>query len=628
METSEEAATMASALVVCASSKAGMEGVDRDLVNSIIMRESKNSAYMIHQQQQDKKTNQKIKKMRQQLQEFSDDDISKFSAEIDREVVNLLARQNTLCSMKVVLDMDSFYVSCALLSRPDLHHRPVCVSGGTVISTSNYNARRYGVRSAMGTWIGDKLVQELSKGKETLIHIAPDFQLYTRKSHQVQDILSEYDPSLKAYSLDEVYLDLAPYLDLRNVERLDHNTASSILKYQTQENSDKKSDCSKSLGNDLGQSNENISAISIGNATIDASAVVAAMRSRVYHCTGLTCSAGIASNFMLAKIASDKNKPDGQCYVGASEIEIRTFVGVLPIRKIPGIGRVTEKILHAFGIKTPNDLYKKRAMIRCIFKPTTSQFLLRASLGLANDTEQATKENDDDDIGRRGISRERTFAPTNSQHDIVNTLGNLAKMLADDMVKEGIGCRTISLKVKLSSFEVINRSKTLPNGCCVNEAQDVLDIVKDMLVSVTQKYGSDSLFVRLLGVRCSNLVSYGKGSSRQVRIDGFLTNESAKSKGIDGVAKTKLQSHPSIGSSHSINTPAPINETREVEAIGAPCPVCGKMLSSGDNVALNSHLDKCLSMGIIRETARRESKVALTEKKRRKKNNLFDFFIK
>eukprot|EP00543_Licmophora_paradoxa_P016276 CAMPEP_0202473048 /NCGR_PEP_ID=MMETSP1360-20130828/89727_1 /ASSEMBLY_ACC=CAM_ASM_000848 /TAXON_ID=515479 /ORGANISM="Licmophora paradoxa, Strain CCMP2313" /LENGTH=143 /DNA_ID=CAMNT_0049099793 /DNA_START=95 /DNA_END=522 /DNA_ORIENTATION=+ len=135
------------------------------------------------------------------------------------------------------------------------------------------------------------------------------------------------------------------------------------------------------------------------------------MRRRVRLATkGLTCSAGLAPNFMLAKIASDRNKPDGHCIVPP---DVLTFLHPLPVRKIPGIGRVTEKMLHALHIRTVKDLYQERAVVRYLFKPATASFLLRASLGCSS---EESKDDDDDpnndaeDIGRKGISRERTFS--------------------------------------------------------------------------------------------------------------------------------------------------------------------------------------------------------------------------
>ena len=92
------------------------------------------------------------------------------------------------------------------------------------------------------------------------------------------------------------------------------------------------------------------------------------MRQKVFEATGgLTCSAGLANNFMLSKIASDLNKPNGQCIVGPTNKEILNFLRPMKVRKIGGIGRVTEKILNAFGIKTVQELYDHRTLVQFIF---------------------------------------------------------------------------------------------------------------------------------------------------------------------------------------------------------------------------------------------------------------------
>ncbi|KAK1738411.1 hypothetical protein QTG54_011080 [Skeletonema marinoi] len=84
-----------------------------------------------------------------------------------------------------------------------------------MISTSNYVARKYGVRAAMPGYLGSTLVKEISEGKETLTFVKSDFKLYKRKSAEVKAILEEYDPKLKMYSLDEAYMDMMPYLEVK-----------------------------------------------------------------------------------------------------------------------------------------------------------------------------------------------------------------------------------------------------------------------------------------------------------------------------------------------------------------------------------------------------------------------------
>ena len=201
-----------------------------------------------------------------------------------------------------------------------------------MVLTSNYVARRYGVRSAMAGWIADKLVEELSNGKEKLVHVPSNFDLYTSKAHEVRSVLAEYDPKMRAYSLDEAYLDLEPYLALRIGKKLSHEEVVALLTKaeQTTSNDDEEEQDedevegdnidAKPAAKDEDASLEHLSPDFVLKAT---AAIVDEMRKKVTKATGgLTCSAGLANNFMLSKIASDLNKPNGQCIVGPSNKEV------------------------------------------------------------------------------------------------------------------------------------------------------------------------------------------------------------------------------------------------------------------------------------------------------------------
>lgn len=119
----------------------------------------------------------------------------------------------------------------------------------------------------------------------------------------------------------------------------------------------------------------------------------------------------MAFNHLLAKIASDRNKPNGQCLVGPDhDADVVPFLYPLPVRKVGGIGRVTEKILQAFGIHTVRDMYEQRGLVRFLFKTASAGHLLRASLGCSSRDGIVGDDNEDDEeTGQKGISRERTF---------------------------------------------------------------------------------------------------------------------------------------------------------------------------------------------------------------------------
>lgn len=196
-------------------------------------------------------------------------------------------------------DCDCFYASIEVRDRPELRGRPVAVGGASerrgVIATCNYEARRYGVHSAMASATALRLCPDL-------LILPPDMTRYRRVSAAMHEILSEYTDRIEPLSLDEAYLDVT----------------------------------------DSGRCR--------GSATLMAGEI----RRRVRETLGITLSAGIAPNKFLAKIASDWEKPDGQFVITPEEIE--SFVRDLPVKKLFGVGRVTEARLTGLGIRTCQDM--------------------------------------------------------------------------------------------------------------------------------------------------------------------------------------------------------------------------------------------------------------------------------
>ena len=217
--TTNNATSSASDLLISASDKAGMAGIDRARMNAILLRESGNSTFMQRQRKADESCNRKIETMKHQLNEKDDNTTNNnWRQELNKSTIDPLIKsyknRRRPYSTCVVVDMDSFFISCHILHHPYLATIPACVGGSSMISTSNYVARQYGVRAAMPGYLGQKLVAELSHGKETLTFVKSDFELYKRKSNEVRAILEEYDPKLTMGSLDEAYMDIGPYLEI------------------------------------------------------------------------------------------------------------------------------------------------------------------------------------------------------------------------------------------------------------------------------------------------------------------------------------------------------------------------------------------------------------------------------
>lgn len=197
------------------------------------------------------------------------------------------------------MDMDAFYASVEIRDRPELKPLPVIVGGSpasrSVVLAANYEARKYGVHSAMPCSRAQRLCPQA-------IFIPPDFYKYRAASQQIHAIFHRYSPLVEGVSLDEAYLDVTAQVS-------PDRTATSIAR-------DIKRD--------------------------------------IHAETGLTASAGVAFNKFLAKIASDVNKPDGLFVIPPERTA--SFLAELPVERIPGVGRVTQASLEGLGIRTCGDL--------------------------------------------------------------------------------------------------------------------------------------------------------------------------------------------------------------------------------------------------------------------------------
>ena len=194
--------------------------------------------------------------------------------------------------------MDCFYAAIEVRDNPKLKDKPVGVGGARdrrgVLTTCNYEAREFGVRSAMPTFMALQRCPQL-------IMISPRFDVYRRESSTIREILYRFTPLVEPLSLDEAYLDVS-----------EHPGAPGPL--------------------------------------------AEVIRNLIFQKTKLTASAGIGPNKLLAKIASDMNKPNGQFEVAPEEVA--DFMRELPVRKLWGIGAVTEQKLESLGAKTCADLQR------------------------------------------------------------------------------------------------------------------------------------------------------------------------------------------------------------------------------------------------------------------------------
>jgi DNA polymerase-4 len=218
---------------------------------------------------------------------------------MEREPVSF-SEQNRPRQRKIIhCDCDCFYASIEMRDNPALRGKPIAVGGSPerrgVVATCNYEAREFGIHSAMASATARRLCPDL-------IIIRTDMEKYRLASSQIHEIFQRYTDLIEPLSLDEAFLDV--------------------------------SDCDEFRGS--------------------ATRIAEAIRNEVREVVGITISAGIAPNKFLAKIASDWNKPDGQFSVLPSEVD--DFVAKLAVKKLHGVGKVTAAKMHKLNLRTCKDL--------------------------------------------------------------------------------------------------------------------------------------------------------------------------------------------------------------------------------------------------------------------------------
>ncbi|NRA46258.1 MAG: DNA polymerase IV [Oligoflexales bacterium] len=341
---------------------------------------------------------------------------------------------------KVVhVDMDCFYAAVEARDNPQLRGRPLVVGGKPnsrgVVATCSYEARKFGVRSAMASALALKLCPEA-------IFVSPNFTKYKEVSGQIRSIFQRYTDKIEPLSLDEAYLDVTGH-DLY---------ATKIAQLI----------CS-SIANEL--------------------------------C--LTASAGVAPNKLIAKIASDTNKPNGITVVRPHEAA--AFMAPLKLRKINGIGPVTEKRLASLGLLHCRDVLEKE-----------EGFLVqhlgeRFAYSLTERCQGIDKRGIESTGIRKSLSYENTFSnDIASRERIHSELTRLASKVSSSLKSKHLAGKTITLKAKYFDFKQVTRSKTIgqPSNCS--------ELITSICIELLGKTQIDEKPVRLLGIGVSGFVDEAK----------------------------------------------------------------------------------------------------------------------
>lgn len=336
--------------------------------------------------------------------------------------------------------MDSFFVSVELLDRPELRGLPVAAAHDaprSVVSSASYEARRFGVRSAMPVARAKQLCPQL-------ILVPPTFEKYRRASKAVMAIFEEFTPLVEPLSIDEAFLDVAGSVRL-------FGTPAEIARR---------------------------------------------LRERVRQQTGLPASVGLAGTKFVAKLASQRAKPDGVLEIPPQRT--LEFLHPLPIEAMWGVGQATARALKARAIHTVADLAREPLpSLERIVGGASARRLHELSNGRdARRVETSRVE--------KSIGHEETFA-----HDVVDTavlqreLLRLSTRTGERLRAAGIEARTVSIKVRWSSFETVTRSRTLP------EATNSTHRIYRTAAELFDGLDVDGRPVRLIGVRAEQLLDEG-----------------------------------------------------------------------------------------------------------------------
>ena len=407
---------------VFTAEKAGMEGLDKEKIAEIIYETTKDSRIF-------KKNEEELKILKEEMDKVNKDLLSFHKQEILYDQVKkkadsrlqFLKNQIRFDKIWLHLDMDMFYAAVEIRDNPSLANIPMCVGNKSMISTSNYIARKYGVRSAMPGFIAEKLCPNLK-------FVPGNYEKYRIESDKIMNVIFEYDDNYESMGLDEAYADLSKYCFENNIVGED-----DIIK----------------LGKEI--------------------------KKKIYDVTKLTCSIGIAPNKTLAKICSDYNKPDGLYYLKFNQDSIIEFMKPMNIRKIPFIGNKTEKRLNALNIFVCEDLINRYVDLFYLDEESFD-FYMKNCYGIGSYEHREIQD-------EKSISRSFTFKMNGDINYLRGILDNLTRRVLKNMERNKVNCKTVTVEVTNLTEKKTSKGKTINKGFQSGTLifETAFDLLRDLL---------------------------------------------------------------------------------------------------------------------------------------------------
>jgi len=358
----------------------------------------------------------------------------------------------------VHVDMDAFYAAVEERVNPALRGLPVAVGadpkegkGRGVVTTANYMARKYGIRSALPISRAWRFAEAARKrGEPATVFIQSNMPLYREVSGRIMQIMRRYADAFEDASIDEAYLDLS-------------------------------------------------SRQTFAAATEHMRLLKAAIREQ----EGLGCSIGIAPNKLIAKIASGHRKPDGLTVIEPEMID--SFLGSLPVRVIPGIGPKSESFLHQQNLRTVDDLRRVPQSTLAAWFGKWGERLFEKARGI-DDSEVSNEWT------RKSLGEQETFdRDTTDRSMVTGGLDRMAeRIIAKLRAKEFQGFRTVTVTVRFADFQTSNRSRTLKDGIRVDDESHALRRLKEAALALILPFfdsreNTREKPFRLIGLRVEKL---------------------------------------------------------------------------------------------------------------------------
>lgn len=407
----------------------------------------KQSSFRSHKQEG---LHAKIHQMKMELEQFYKQPagLIQMATEDAMRKIEELEAQRVTAETWILVDMDMFYVAVEIREKPGLANQPVAVVFNGMITASNYVARRFGVKSGTPLHLAEKRCP-------TIVQIPSRMEKYKAASREVRAVLSEYDPLMETKGLDEAYLLVTKLL----MKRGTNNDAGRVT-------------------------------------------LAEEIREKVYSKTGMTASAGIGCNKLIAKICSEVNKPNGQFYLRPESEDIRRFMSDLDVSEIPKVGNVLKELLTSIDISTCRQVLENAAKIAACFPTNISTLLFNSALGIGTSDHSERIED------QRSLSVCHTFPPTSEPRVLEDHMRVFCDQLETQLNERIAGCRTVTVFYKTEAFQELSKSET--GQGVVDKREDIWRVAGKLLRGL---YPIQP--VRMLGCRLSRLV-YSKDQQHAV----------------------------------------------------------------------------------------------------------------